>query len=144
MTVVDGVFAAVGAGDFRLGLARYRADHREAQQLGPLRNDQSDAARGGMKQDGVAGLEVVNAPHQIRRGQAAHGHSGCRLAADAFGQLDQRRGGTQALGAVGAQRVDEARVGDTIADRDVRHALADRFDHAGCLDTHAGRQRNRI
>jgi hypothetical protein len=48
------------------------------------------------------------------------------------------------FGAVGAQGVDEAGVGHLVADRDVAHPRADGFDHAGSLDAHAGRQRDRV
>ena len=41
---VDGVGAAVRPGDFGLGVGGHGADHRDAQQLRPLRHDQSHAA----------------------------------------------------------------------------------------------------
>ena len=59
-------------------------------------------------------------------------------------QLDQRRRRDDPLGAVRAERVEEARVGHAVAGHDVRHAVADRLDDAGRLDAHAVRQRNRI
>ena len=61
--VEDDVVAAVGAGQLGLRVARDGADHGQAQQLGPLGDDQADAAGGGVQQDGVAGLQ----PGEIRR-----------------------------------------------------------------------------
>ncbi|CAD5377767.1 hypothetical protein OF001_U230019 [Pseudomonas sp. OF001] len=144
VAVVDGVVAAMGAGDFGLGLGGHGADHGQAEQLGPLRDDQADTAGGGVQQDGVAGLEVVDAAHQVGRGQAAHGHRRGGLEGDGFRQLDQRRGRDQALGRVGAEGVEKAGVGDAIADRHVGDALAHRFHHAGGFHAHAVRQRDRV
>ncbi|MNH15947.1 hypothetical protein D3C79_755730 [compost metagenome] len=105
MAVVDRMVATVSPGDFSLLLGRNRADHVQAEQLGPLRNNQANATGGSVQQDSVAFLEVVDAAHQVRGRQAAHGHGGSGLEADGFRQLDQRRGRDQALGAVGAKGV---------------------------------------
>ncbi|MNZ16729.1 hypothetical protein D3C78_337090 [compost metagenome] len=97
-----------------------------------------------MQQDGVAGLEVIDAAHQVRRGQAAHGHGRGGLEGDGLRQLDQRRGRDQTLGRVGAEGVEEAGVGDAIAHRHVGDALAHRFHHAGGFHAHAVGQRDRV
>ncbi|MCY1215747.1 hypothetical protein D9M72_276000 [compost metagenome] len=144
MAVIDDVVAAMGARHFSLGLARHRADHGQAQQLGPLRDDQAHAAGSRVQQDGLAGLERMDAAHQVGRGQAAHGHGRRGLEADGVRQADQRCGWHQALGAVRAQRVDETGIRDAIAHGDVGHARADGLHHARGLDAHAGGQRHRI
>ncbi|CAN0627694.1 protein of unknown function [Burkholderia multivorans] len=144
MTVVDRVIATVSARYFSFGVGRDRADHRQSDQFRPLRNDQSDTARCSMKQHGVARLERIDSAHQVGGGQAPHGH-GCRgLAADGVRQLDQKIGSNQALGAVGAQRVDEARVGHTVADRQMGDAGTDGLDHACCLIAKAAGEWNRV
>ncbi|MDT4811806.1 hypothetical protein FQZ97_447510 [compost metagenome] len=134
----------MGAGDFRLGLGGHGADHGQAEQLGPLRDDQAHATGGGMQEDAVAFLEVVDAAHQVGGGQAAHGHGGSGFEGDGLGQPDQRRRRHQALGGVGAQGVEKARVGDAVAQGDIAHALAHRHHHAGSFDADTVGQRNRV
>ncbi|MNT09598.1 hypothetical protein D3C72_1443870 [compost metagenome] len=97
-----------------------------------------------MQQNAVAFAELVDAAHQVGRGQAAHGHGRGGFEGNALGQADQRRGRYQALGAVGAQRVDEAGVGDAVARRHVGHARADGYHHAGGFHAHAAGQRHGI
>ena len=60
------------------------------------------------------------------------------------GSLTSGAAGDQAFGAIGAERVDKAGVGDAIADGNFGHAGPDRLDHARGLDAHAGRQRHRV
>ncbi|MNQ88164.1 hypothetical protein D3C85_1034190 [compost metagenome] len=144
VTVVDRVVAAVGAGHFGLGVAGHGADHGQAEQLGPLRDDQADATGGGVQEDAVARLEVIDAAHQVGRGQAAHGHGRGGLEGDGFRQLDQRLRRDQAFGTIGAEGIKETGVGDAIANHHVGHTLADRLDHAGGFHAHARRQRDRV
>ena len=66
------------------------------------------------------------------------------LQRNALGQLDQGGRVDQPLGAVGAQRVGETRVGDPVAHGDLRHAFADGLHHTGSLDTDALGQWNRV
>ena len=109
-----------------------------------MRHDQAHATGGGVQQDGFARLEVIDAAHQVGRGQAAHGHACGRFKRDGIGQMDQRRGGDQALGAVSAQGVDEAGVGDAVAHGHVAHLGADGFHHTCTFDAHAIGQRDRV
>ena len=115
VAVEDHVVAAVRARHLGLRFRRHGADHVEAEQLRPLRDDESDTAGRGVQQD-----QSPACSGQIRRiryadGQAAHRHGRGGFAVDRVGQPDQRRGRHEALGAVGAERVDEA---------GVRHAVA--------------------
>ena len=55
--VDDGVVAAMGLGELRLFVVADGADHGGAEMLGPLADDQADAARRGMDQDGLAGFD---------------------------------------------------------------------------------------
>ena len=103
-----------------------------------------DAAGRGVQQDRVARAQRPDAAHQVRRRESAHRHRRRRLAGDLRRQLDQRRRRDDPLGAVRAERVEEAGVGHAVAGRDVGHAVADRLDDAGRFDAHAVRQRNRI
>ncbi|MCY1237780.1 hypothetical protein D9M68_576100 [compost metagenome] len=144
MAVVDGVVTAVGARHFSLGIGRHRANHGQPQQFCPLRNDQANTTCRGMQQHGVARLEGVDPAHQVGGGQAPHGHGRRGFATDCLRQLDQRRRGDQPLGAVGAQRVDEAGIGHTVADRQMGDAGTDGLDHAGGLVAEAAGQRNLI
>ncbi|MNQ88887.1 hypothetical protein D3C85_1041740 [compost metagenome] len=102
MAVVDGEVTAVGPGHLGLGLAGDGANHGQAEQLGPLGDDQPHPARGGVQQDAVTGLEVMDAAHQVGRRQAPHCHGGGGLAADAVRQPDEGGGRDQALGRISA------------------------------------------
>ncbi|MCY1408001.1 hypothetical protein D9M71_233160 [compost metagenome] len=86
----------------------------------------------------------MDAAHQVGGSEAAHGHRRRGLEGNGTGQLDQRRSRHQALGAVGAEGVDEAGVGHAVAQGDVVHALAHRHHHAGSLDADAIGQGNRV
>ena len=92
----------------RLGglfLARNRADHAQAEQLGELHRQQPDPARRRVKQDRVAGLEPgVGLEQPVGRRKPAHRRSGCVFERDRVGQLEQRRGRHHALGAIGPER----------------------------------------
>ncbi|MDT4856591.1 hypothetical protein FQZ97_909860 [compost metagenome] len=90
-----------------------------------------------MQEDAVARLEVIDTAHQIRRGQATHGHGGSRLESDGVRQLDQRSGRNQTLGAIGTERVEETGVSNTVADHHIGHPLPHRQHYASSLNPHA-------
>ena len=144
MAVIDSVVATVSFGDKCFFIARYGTDDGQAKQLGPLRNNQANPAGGGMNQQRIASLEGIDAAHQVGRGQPAHGHRGGGMAIDALRQFDQRRSIDDALGTVGAQRIDEAGVSHFVADDHIADAIAKRFDHAGGFNAHTGRHGNRV
>ncbi|MCY1440317.1 hypothetical protein D9M71_565860 [compost metagenome] len=126
MAVINDMVTTMSTGELSLGLAGHRADHVQALQPGPLRDNQADTTGGSMQQDAVTGLEVIDAPHQVRRGKPAHGHGRRGLEGDVFRQFDQRRSRDQALSAVGAKCVNKAGIGDPIPDHHIAHALANR------------------
>ncbi|MNF97046.1 hypothetical protein D3C84_798620 [compost metagenome] len=95
-----------------------------------------------MQQNAVAFLEVVDAAHQVRRRQAAHGHGRGGLETDGFRQFDQRRGRDQSFGAVGAEGVEETGIGDAVPHLDVGHPFANGLDHTGRFNPHAVGHRN--
>ncbi len=131
MAVVDDMLAAMGQGDFTLGLGGHGANDVQTEQLGPLRYDQAHTTGSGVQQNAVASLEIVNASHQVRGRQAAHGHGRGGFETDGFRQFDQRRGRDQTFGAVGTQGIEKTGVGDAIADLYVGHPFADGLDHTG-------------
>ncbi|MCY1508526.1 hypothetical protein D9M68_428380 [compost metagenome] len=134
----------MGSSELGFSLVGHSADDCQAKQLGPLRDDQPDAAGGGVQQNAVADFEVIDASHQVRRSQTAHGHGCCGFETDGFRQLDQWCGRDDALGAVGTQGVEKSGVGNAITDCDVGHALAERLHHTGGFDPHAISQRDRV
>jgi hypothetical protein len=89
------------AREVAFSLSRNSADDGEPYQLGPLRDDQSNAASGGMQQQDVAWLELMDAAQEIRSREATHRHRGGRFERNLVWKLDQRRGRDQPLGAVG-------------------------------------------
>ena len=102
--VDDGVGAAMGLGELGLFVAADGADHGGAEMLGPLAEDQADAAGRGMQQDGVAGFDAIGLADQILRGQALQHHGGGGLVVDAVGQLEQAIGRDQPRFGIGADR----------------------------------------
>ena len=97
-----------------------------------------------MQQNAVADLEIVDAAHQVRRRQAAHGHGRGGLETDGFRKFDQRCRRDQTLGAVSPQRVEKPGIGDAITHLYIGHPFANGLDHAGRFDPHAVRQRDRV
>ena len=83
--------AAVRSGDVGFLLGPDRADDGCAQVLGPLAENEADAARRRVQQEGIPGFEGINAPQQISGGQAAHGHRCRGFTVDARRKFDQRR-----------------------------------------------------
>src|SRR4030095_5759239 len=65
IAVIYYVVAAARACEIALPVGRHRANDGEPQQLGPLRDDQSDAAGGGMQQENVARLELMDAAQEV-------------------------------------------------------------------------------
>src|SRR3546814_18758774 len=61
--VVDQVVVAILPGQLRLVGAAHRADHRGAERLGPLAEDQADATGGGMEQHGDRKSTRLNSSH---------------------------------------------------------------------------------
>ena len=127
--VNDRVGAAMGLGEFRLLLAADGADHGGAEMLGPLAEDQADAAGRGMQQNGVAGFDAIGLADQVLRGQALQHHRGRGLVVDAVGQLEQTIGRNQPRLGIGADR--RRAVGDAITGLQIGDAGADFLDHAG-------------
>ena len=126
--------AAMGLGQFGLVLATDRADHCGPQGCRPLAQDETDAAGGGMHEDRVALLHLVDTADQILCGQALQHHGGGLLVAHAFGYLDQPVGGYDARFRIAAGRA--GGIGDAVTCHKVFHVRADGLDGASTL--HAG------
>ena len=73
--VEDGVSAAGGLGGRGFVFGTRGADDSGADVLRPLAKDQPDTAGGGMKQDGLAGLQDVERADQVPHRQAAQHHA---------------------------------------------------------------------
>ena len=82
--------APVGAGEVGLLLAADGADHGSAQVVGPLAQDQADAAGGGMDQDHVAGRDRIGPPQQVARRHPFQHHGGSLVLGDPFGRRQSR------------------------------------------------------
>ena len=133
----DRVIAAVGAGEPRLGAAADGPDHRRAQMLGPLAEDQPDPAGRGVDQNGVSLPDPVGLADQIAHGHALEHHRGRGLVRNVARDLDDPLGRDQPFLGIGAER--RGRVGHPVARLETGHAAAERLDHARPL--HAERQR---
>jgi hypothetical protein len=103
-----------------------------AARLGPLAEQQADAAGRGMEQDGVALLDprLDGAVDQVLGGHALQHHRRRLLVAHALGHLHELRRADQALLAIGAEL---AAIGDPVALLEALHLGADLDDHAGAL-----------
>ena len=110
--------------------------------LGPLRQDQADAAGGGMQQDGFAGFDAIGLADQILHRQALQHHRRRGLVVDAVGQFDQAIGRDQPRLGIGADR--GGAIGDAVARLQIGDAGADFLDHAGRLAAETARQLARI
>ncbi len=110
--------------------------------LGPLAEDQADAARRGMEQDGLAGFDPIGLADQILHRQALQHHRGGGLVIDAVGQLDQAIGRNQPRLGIGAERC--ISIGDAVAGLQIGDAGPDFLDDAGRLAAEPARQRDRI
>ena len=115
--------------ELRLLVAADGADHGGAEMLGPLAEDQADAAGRGVEQDGVAGLDLIGLADQVLRRQALQHHRRGGLVVDAVGQLQQAVGRDQPRFGIGAER--RRAIGDAIAGLQVGDPGADFLDHAG-------------
>ena len=128
----------MGLGEFCLLIAADGADHGGAEMLGPLAEDQADAAGRRMQQDGVAGLDAIGLADQVLRRQALQHHGGGGLVIDAVGQLEQAIGRDQPGFGIGADR--RSAIGDAVACLQIGDAGADFLDHAGGLAAETARQ----
>src|SRR4029077_2378453 len=79
-------------------------DDGRTEMLGPLREDQADAASRSMEQDRVAGFGTIGLPDPILRRQALEHHRGRGLVIDAVGQLEEPLGRNQPLLRIGTDR----------------------------------------
>ena len=132
----DGV-AARGTRGARLGVGGDGADHPGAQRLGPLAQQQPDAARRRVDEDGLAGPHAVGAMQQVFGGHALQHQRRRRLVVDLVRQHHDlvRRQGADAD--IGARR--RAGIGDAVARQQMGDAVADIQDHAGRFHADAAR-----
>ena len=98
--------------------------------LRPLAGDQTDAARGGVKQQRGAGPDLIGLPQQVAHRHALQHHGGAGLVVDAVGQLDQPVRRHHPFVRVTAER---ARVGAAVTDLEIGYAGADSHDFAGAF-----------
>ncbi len=130
IAIEDGVMAAIGLGERGLVLGADRADDIGAEMIGPLAQDQADAAGCGMNEDVHALLDLEGAAQQIFRRHAFEHHGGGLLVADIRRQFHGAVSRDVALGGVAAERHD---IADAIADLEVADAGTDGDDLAGSL-----------
>ena len=130
------MIATMPAGNLGLLPAADGANHGRAKMLGPLADDQADAAGGGMDQDEVAGLHRIRFVQQITGGHAADHHRGRRAFIDAVRQHDHARGRHQPHFRIGSIRTRDAT--HAIANTEAQHVRADRVDHTRAFKADAG------
>src|SRR6185437_83785 len=111
LAIKDRVIAAMGAGKFGLFRAADRADHGRAAELRPLASDEADAARRGVKEDGLAGRDAKGLAQEISGGEALEHQRRGHLVGDEIGQLHQPLGRGDALFGIATQAMDR---GDAI------------------------------
>ncbi len=136
--VDDGVVAAVGTGDLRLGIGAHGADHRGPQAPGPLAGDQADATGGRVDQHRVTGFHPVDAPQQVVGRHAAQHHRGGGALLDVVRQLHQARGRHDAGLGIGPGR--RRGIGHPVAFLEGRHPFPHVLHHARGLHAQAARQ----
>ncbi len=130
------------AGEFGFGFAAHDADDFDAQPLGPLAQEQPDAAGSRVHQDRFALGHLIGAAQEVLRGQALE-HDRCRLlVGDPLRDFDQPVGGDVSRFAVSARL--RVYVGNAIAHAKSPDLLAERGDHACCFPTDATWQFDRI
>lgn len=129
--VDDRVMAAMRAGSLGLGVGRDGADHRRAHSGGPLAQDQADAARCSVNQDGLAGGDVVHATQQHVHGHALEHHRRGELRRNAVGQLHGAIRFDQPDLGVAADR---ACIGDAVAGLEPDDAGPDALHDPGAFD----------
>ena len=140
--VDDGVSAAVGLGKLCLLVAADRADHGDAEMLGPLAEDQADTPRRGVQQNGLAGFDPIGLADEILHRQALQHHRRGCLVVNVVGQLDQAIRWNQPLIGIGAGRC--ASIGDAVAGFQIGDAGPGLLDNASRLAAEPARQRDRI
>ena len=132
----------MGLGELRLLIAADSTYHRDAEMLGPLAEDQADATRRGMEQNGLAGFDPIGLADEILRRQALQHHRRGSLVIDIVGQLDQAIGWDQPRLGIGSNRC--AAIGDAVAGFQIADARPDLLDNASRLAAEPTRQRDRI
>ena len=101
------------------------ADDGGAQSLRPLAQDEADAARRRMDEDGVASLHLESPSQQILRGKSFQHHGRAHLVGNIFGQLHQKFRVDQPLFRIAAGH---RGIGHAVAHLKLFDTLAD-FDH---------------
>ena len=132
----------MAARQLRLRLAPHDADHLCAERLGPLTQQQPDAACCRVHEDGIAAAHSIGAAQQVVRGQALQ-HQRCGLLVrDAARYLHQPIRRHVADLAIGSRP--RVHVGDAIAHLEAAHFAPERRDHTRRLAPEATRQLCRI
>jgi hypothetical protein len=126
----------------RLLVAADGADHGDAEMLGPLAEDQADAARRSMEQNGLAGFDTISLADEILHRQTLQHHRRGRFVVNAVGQLDQAIGWNQPLLGIGAGRC--ASIGDAVAGFQIGDIRPDLLDNPSRLAAEPARQCDRI
>ena len=104
---------------------------------GPLREDESDAARAGVHQHGVALLNRIHRLDQVVRGHALEQRGGRHVGADTVGHVGAEIGWGDAVFGVGAVGL---RGDDPVADAERGDVVADGLDGAAYLGADDERQ----
>ena len=134
--------AAIVSGEPRLRLIANRADDCGAEVLGPLADNESDAARRGMDQDRLAALHRMGAADEVPGGHALQHHCRGLLVGDAIGHRDETVGRHYAL--IGISAEGPAGIGDAIARFQTTDTGSDFLDDPGALGAEATRQRHLV
>ncbi|MGY4619448.1 hypothetical protein ACVWZ4_004675 [Bradyrhizobium sp. USDA 4472] len=129
-------------GELGLLIAADGTDHGCAEMLGPLAQDQANAARRGMQQNGVASLHTIGLPDQVLRGQPLQHHCSRGHVVDPVRQLQKPIGRDQPRLGIGAKR--RSAVCDTVTRLQISDAWPDFFDNARGLAAEPTRQLGRI
>ena len=93
--------------------------------IGPLAENEADAAGGGMNENDVALFHLESAVEQILRGHALEHHRRRLLVADVVRQFHGAFGRQQTLGRIAAERHN---IGDAVADLQISDAGTDFSD----------------
>ena len=126
--VVDDMIKAMRGGERAfLGPTRC-ADGGGANRFQPLSSQQADPTGGGVEQDGIARLHRIAVIQQIGDGQPLQHDRRRDLGRNAVGKFHHQIGVDGAVRGIGPVRQG---IADTVADRDMAHALADGGDDAG-------------
>ena len=135
------MIAAIGEREIGLRLGADGADDMRAERLGPLARQQADAARRGVDQHPMSGLDLEGLVQQIPDRQPLQHQHGALLVGDVVGQLDQLVPGNVALGGIAAEI---EIVGDAVAGMKIGDAGPDRHNLAGGFIAGDERQPRRL